>query len=75
MADIPEVLAEVNLLEGDLTRELVQLIDIRNQLVYDPDKGEALHSHGLPGCLVSLERFVRAIRGDVQAAIKAVIQD
>ena len=62
MADIPEVLAEVNLLEGDLARKLVQLIDMRNQLVYDPDKAETLRSHGLPGCLVSLERFARAIR-------------
>src|SRR3990172_4918869 len=34
--DIPEVLAEIGLLEGDVARELVQLIEIRAQLVYDP---------------------------------------
>jgi len=66
ITDIPEVLAEVNLLEGGLVRELIQLIGIRNQLVYDPDKVEALWSHGLPGHLASLERFARTIRERIE---------
>lgn len=62
MGDIPEVLAEINLLEADVVQELVELVHIRNQLVYDPDNAEVLRSHELPGRLASLERFARAIR-------------
>jgi uncharacterized protein YutE (UPF0331/DUF86 family) len=66
ISDIPEVLAEVNLLEGGLVRELVHLIGIRNQLVYDPDRVAALWSHGLPGHLATLEGFAHAVRAQLQ---------
>ncbi|MEE8503276.1 MAG: HepT-like ribonuclease domain-containing protein [candidate division NC10 bacterium] len=62
LADIPEVLAEVSLLDVDVVRELTRLITIRDQLVYDPGKAETVQSHELPDYLASLERFARAIR-------------
>jgi len=64
--DIPEVLAEVGLLEGDVARELACLIGIRNQLVHDPADGDPELVEGLPGHLAGLERFAHAVRDRLQ---------
>ncbi|KRT69845.1 MAG: hypothetical protein XU15_C0008G0069 [candidate division NC10 bacterium CSP1-5] len=64
--DIPEVLAEIGLLEGDVARELARLIGIRNQLVHDPAEGDPTLFEGLPGHLASLDRFAHAVRERLQ---------
>jgi len=64
--DVPEVLAEVGLLEGDVARELARLIGIRNQLVYDPAEGDPELVEGLPGHLAGLDRFAHAVRARLQ---------
>ncbi|MGH7381151.1 MAG: DUF86 domain-containing protein [Candidatus Methylomirabilales bacterium] len=60
--DIPEVLAEVGLLEADSARELIRLIGIRNQLVHDPADGDPALFQGLPAYMASLENFVQVVR-------------
>ena len=60
--DIPEVLAEVGLFEGDVARELTRLIGIRNQLVHDPAEGDPELVEGLPDHLAGLDRFAHAVR-------------
>lgn len=62
VTDIPEILAEVGLLEAGLARDIRPLLEIRSQLVRDPDKGSDLTSERLAGLLVYLERFAQAIR-------------
>jgi uncharacterized protein YutE (UPF0331/DUF86 family) len=64
--DIPEVLAEVGLLEGDVARELTQLIGIRNQLVHDPAGGSPELVEGMPSHLAGLDRFAYAVRERLQ---------
>lgn len=66
LTDIPEVLAEVGLLEGDVARELACLIGIRNQLVHDPAEGDPELVAGLPGHLAGLDRFAHAVRERLQ---------
>ncbi len=64
--DVPEVLAEVGLLEGDVARELARLIGIRNQLVYDLAEGDPELVEGMPGHLAGLDRFAFAVRERLQ---------
>ncbi|MEE8229696.1 MAG: HepT-like ribonuclease domain-containing protein [candidate division NC10 bacterium] len=63
LTDVPEVLAEVSLVGGDLARELARLIAIRDQLVHDPDTAETPLGQGHLG---SLERFAQAVRERIE---------
>jgi len=62
LTDIPEVLAEVGLLERELARELVQLIEIRAQLVYDPGGEERPLGQELLPRLARLQEFADGVR-------------
>lgn len=62
VTDIPEVLAEVGILEGEIARELTGLIEVRHRLVHLPEQEHWALLEGLSGYLASLDRFKQAAR-------------
>ncbi|MFQ5990731.1 MAG: DUF86 domain-containing protein [Candidatus Methylomirabilales bacterium] len=66
LADIPEVLAEANIVEPEGVRELVTLAETRNRLVHHPGERGPDFGQGLQGHLASLEHFARGMRERLQ---------
>jgi uncharacterized protein YutE (UPF0331/DUF86 family) len=64
LADVPEVLSEVRLLEPELVRDVVTLIQLRHQLIYQPWDSPLLQN--LSGHVAILGRFTQGIRGKLQ---------
>jgi len=64
LPDVPEVLAEVGLLEPELTRDLVTLIQLRHHLIYQP--WDPTPFQNLRGHLATLDRFTQAMREKFQ---------
>lgn len=64
--DIPEILAEVNLLAPDLAGKLGELIGIRNRLVHDPEGNRGPLRDALSGHLATLEGFAHVVRAQLQ---------